>query len=96
MAKEKASSKAKDKIADLNPLGDVAPFDPSEFAKERKSSSAGSDKPVSPLGAPRPVQPIDPDVTNPLLVEARRRIEQLEQELTAERQTRRELERKTY
>jgi septation ring formation regulator EzrA len=100
MTKEKSSPKnapkAKSKLTDLNPLGDVAPFDPGELPDGGQSVSAPSNKIASPLGTPQPVQRIDPEAANPLLTDARRRIEQLEETLTAERQARQEVERKMY
>ena len=98
MAKKssKGTQKPADQIADLNPLGDLEPFDPNELVREKQGETNVQDKPVSPLGEPRPVRRIDPDSANPLLVDARRKIEALEQQLTAEQNARRELERKTY
>jgi hypothetical protein len=97
MSKEKTTPKAKEKSAELNPMGDLAPFDPGEIAGRQNSElPAATNRPVSPLGPPQSARPIDADSANPLLAEARRRIEQLEQQLAVEHDARRELERKMY
>lgn len=87
-------SKAEDKAAD--PLEGVAEFDPDAIEEAGGPDAQVASEPVSPLGPPAPVT--DPGLSSIelLLKEANRRIEQLQADLTAEREQRQELERKYF
>lgn len=87
-------SKAKEMSAD--PIEGVADFDPDTIEEAEISATQVASEPVSPLGPPAPVT--DPGLSSIelLLKEANRRIDQLQTELTAEREQRQELERKFF
>ncbi len=86
--------KAKDKDAD--PLESVAEFDPDTIEETDVPNAQVASEPISPLGPPAPVT--DPGLSSIelLLKEANQRIEQLQADLTAEREQRQELERKYF
>ena len=86
--------KAKDKDAD--PLESVAEFDPDTIEETDVPNAQVASEPISPLGPPAPVT--DPGLSSIelLLKEANRRIDQLQADLTTEREQRQELERKYF
>ncbi|MGD2048163.1 MAG: hypothetical protein PVH03_01640 [Chloroflexota bacterium] len=87
-------SKPKDNTAD--PLEGVAEFDPEAIDEADVPDAQVASDPVSPLGPPAPVT--DPGLSSIelLLQEANRRIEQLQADLSAEREQRQELEKKYF
>ena len=89
----KTQTKAKENSID--PLENVNKFDPEELEKPDGAILVG-DKPVSPLGPPTSIAGNELSSMEILLLEANKRIEQLQLELSTERKDRRELEKKQY
>jgi chromosome segregation ATPase len=79
-----------------DPLEGVADFDPDAIEEADVADAQVASEPVSPLGPPARVS--DPGLSSIelLLKEANRRIEQLQADLTAEREQRQELEKKYF
>jgi chromosome segregation ATPase len=78
-----------------DPLEDVAIFDPEESEEVAPTNTIASE-PISPLGPPTAVASPGLSSIEVLLLEANKRIEQLQEELELERKERRELEKQLY
>jgi chromosome segregation ATPase len=79
----------------VDPLEDVALFDP-EASEEVTAPNTIASEPISPLGPPTAVASPGLNSIEILLLEANKRIEQLQEELDIERKERRELEKQLY